>query len=180
MENKRNCFWQTLYTLCAVFLFGAVIGWTYELLLRRITGDAWVNPGMLFGPYLPIYGFGAATLFGLAYVPIPVKNKFWKGAAQLLLTGIILTAVEYIGGLIFVRWMGLDLWSYEQFSYNVQGIICPLCSLGWALAGGVYLWFLHPLVLRLQKHVLSAQTARFLLAFAIGAVCADFLITIFL
>ncbi len=180
MKNHRNAFWQTVYTLCAVFLFGALIGWIYELFVRKIANGAWVNPGMLFGPYLPIYGVGAVALYGLAHVPMPIKNKALRVTAWLLLTGLALTAVEYVGGLIFVRWLGLDLWSYAQFPYNVQGLICPLCSLGWALAGGVYLWLLHPLVLRLKKGVVHCQAAQFLLAFGMGAVFADFLISIFL
>lgn len=180
MNKKQKAFWQTLYGLCAVFLFGAALGWVYELFVRRFAGGEWGNPGMLFGPYLPIYGFGAAALFALAHLPIPIKNKGLKMLIWLLVTGVVLTAVEYIGGLIFVKWLGLNLWSYEGFAYNVQGLICPLCSLGWALAGGVYLWFLHPLFLRIKGGVLQLQGVQFFLAAGIGGVLIDFFISLFL
>ena len=180
MKKKEKFFWQTAYTLCALFLIGAVVGWLYECVVRSISEKSWVNAGMLYGPYLPIYGLGLAVLYGLACIPLPIKNRLLKGVVQLLLSGVILTLLEYIGGLIFIRGFGLQLWNYEQFPYNLQGIICPVCSLGWAIAGGVYMWFLHPQVLRLRAVILQAEIVRFLLAFGIGAVFADFILSLFL
>lgn len=180
MKEQQKAFWQILYTLCAVFLFGALVGWIYELFVRRIVSGFWESPGMLFGPYLPIYGFGAASLFCLAHVSLPIKNKVVKGVVWLLFTGLILTMVEYIGGLIFVKGMGLNLWNYDGFAYNLQGLICPLCSLGWAFAGGLYLWLLHPLFLRIKGRILHLPTVQFLLAAGVGVVLADFIISLFL
>jgi len=48
------------YTL--LFLFFGVIGWLYEVTLAFLYGYGFVNRGFLFGPYLPLYGFGALLL----------------------------------------------------------------------------------------------------------------------
>lgn len=49
------------------FLIYSVIGWIYEVLLEYfVFHHGFVNRGFLFGPYCPIYGFGALIfLIGL-------------------------------------------------------------------------------------------------------------------
>ena len=52
-----------------LFFLGAIAGWVLELFFRRFKKEnidrKWVNPGFLNGPYLPIYGFGVCTLYGI-------------------------------------------------------------------------------------------------------------------
>ena len=62
--SKFQIFLIVLY----LFFFGGVGGWVLELLFRRFFSGAnperkWLNPGFLFGPCLPLYGFrhGAAV-----------------------------------------------------------------------------------------------------------------------
>lgn len=57
--SKFQVFLIVLY----LFFFGGVGGWVLELLFRRFFSGAnperkWLNPGFLFGPCLPLYGFG--------------------------------------------------------------------------------------------------------------------------
>ena len=61
--SKFQIFLIVLY----LFFFGAVGGWVLELLFRRFFSGAnperkWLNPGFLFGPCLPLYGFGTVLL----------------------------------------------------------------------------------------------------------------------
>ena len=62
--SKFQVFLIVLY----LFFFGGVGGWVLELLFRRFFSGAnperkWLNPGFLFGPCLPLYGFGTVLLF---------------------------------------------------------------------------------------------------------------------
>ena len=66
--SKFQIFLIVLY----LFFFGAVGGWVLELLFRRFFSGAnperkWLNPGFLFGPCLPLYGFGTVLLFILCW-----------------------------------------------------------------------------------------------------------------
>lgn len=45
-----------------IFLVYAFIGWIYEVSWYLIVRHKFVNRGVLFGPYLPIYGFGILIL----------------------------------------------------------------------------------------------------------------------
>ena len=45
------------------FFLYAIIGWLYEVFLEVVIYKwGFSNRGVLFGPWLPVYGFGAFTL----------------------------------------------------------------------------------------------------------------------
>lgn len=75
--SKFQIFLIVLY----LFFFGAVGGWVLELLFRRFFSGAnperkWLNPGFLFGPCLPLYGFGTVLLFVLSELDHQLFGSF--------------------------------------------------------------------------------------------------------
>lgn len=169
---------STLFAMSTLFCFATLFGWVFELFVRRFGADGWSNPGMLRGPYLPVYGFGGLTLYLLSSLRIPIKNKGLRILLHTLVMGVALTLVEYVAGLLFVRGLGLPLWDYSGFRGNVQGLICPLCSLFWTVLAGVYLLWLHPLVLRLKDVAVRMPLITFLPMLWIGAMLFDFITTL--
>ena len=60
--------------LYLTFMTYAVIGWIYEVFLEVVIYRwGFSNRGVLFGPYCPVYGFGALLFIFLVY-PL-IKNK---------------------------------------------------------------------------------------------------------
>ena len=57
-ERKQ---WNTerLCYLFLVFLTGCFVGWVYEEIFYWLTEGMLRNRGILYGPWLPIYGVGA-------------------------------------------------------------------------------------------------------------------------
>ena len=49
------------------FLIFAICGWLYEEFLFIVEDHVLVNRGSLFGPWLPIYGFGGLAVILLFY-----------------------------------------------------------------------------------------------------------------
>jgi len=50
------------------FMMYGVVGWLYEVFLEVVVYKwGFSNRGVLFGPYLPIYGFGALVFIILFY-----------------------------------------------------------------------------------------------------------------
>ena len=60
---------MSIEKLFILFFIYSVIGWIIEVFLFHLNQRI-VNRGFLIGPYLPIYGFGAA-LITLASIYIP-------------------------------------------------------------------------------------------------------------
>lgn len=139
-----------------VFLFGigGIAGWFIELFYRRFASDSnperkWINPGFLVGPCLPLYGFGLIVLYGISSLPIlQGDNTADKIVLTFVLMGVLLTALEFVAGLVFIRGLKIKLWDYSECFGNVMGIICPKFSFFWTVLGALYYFFL-------QKHMLN-------------------------
>lgn len=139
--------------LTFLFCVGSVLGWCLEVLYRRFTPankeKRWINPGFLEGPYLPLYGFGLITLYLMANLEETfVIERVTTGSkiSLFIVMAIVMTALEYVAGLIFIKGMQVKLWDYTHEKFNLQGIICLRFSCYWAILGAVYYFLIHPYV----------------------------------
>lgn len=68
-------------------------------------------------------------------------------ASQMIISALIITAVEYVAGVVVNAWLGWDVWDYSLMPYNLHGQICLLYSCLWALLSlpGIVLddWLRH-------------------------------------
>lgn len=138
---------KILLVLAFLFFVGSCLGWCIEVVFRRMFGaKKWINPGFLTGPYLPLYGFGLSLMFGISFIPIKTGAVWADKLILILISGVLITLLEYIAGLIFVKGMKIKLWDYSGIPGNIQGIICPLFSALWTGASAIYIIFIHNLV----------------------------------
>ena len=48
-------------TILSFFCIGGLFGFILEVFFRRyVSVKRWIKPGFLVGPFIPLYGFGAA------------------------------------------------------------------------------------------------------------------------
>lgn len=132
------------------FMMYAIIGWCYEVFLEVfIYGWGFSNRGVLFGPYCPVYGFGALA-FIICFNKL-LKNKTLK--QKILLIPIIFlgcmlvaTVIELITSYICEIFTGSWPWqTYAQYKYNFDARIALSPSLRFGLGGVIFLYFLEPL-----------------------------------
>jgi len=163
------------------FMLYCFIGWLYEVILEFSYGHGFVNRGFLYGPYLPVYGFGA--LLVLFSVRPFTKKRVYIG--KVLITPILafififfLTSiVEYFTGVILNVFFNKQLWDYSDEILNINGIVCLTASLKFATGGTIFLYVLQPFFEKLIERIpQKLQTVLFCLLFA--TILADFLITI--
>jgi len=135
-------------SLAFIFIVGCILGWIIELLFRRIVHKTWINPGFLKGPYLPLYGFGLTALYGVGMIPFQnvIQEQWIIIIIRIVLVAVLMTLLELIAGLIFIKGMNIKLWDYSDRWGNFKGIICPLFSFFWAVIGAVYVILIHPLI----------------------------------
>lgn len=143
-----------LMIICLLFACGSILGWVLELLFRRyVSTHKWINPGFLVGPYLPLYGFGLTLLFVISYY-LRFDELINLSSAMniiliIILMSLMMTVIEYITGIIFIKGMGIKLWDYSDRFGNIQGIICPLFSFFWTIIAIIFYFFLRPLCITL-------------------------------
>lgn len=67
-ENSATEKRFTVDALCylfLIFLSGCLVGWIYEEIFYAFTEGMLRNRGILYGPWLPIYGLGALCIYAM-------------------------------------------------------------------------------------------------------------------
>ena len=99
-NKKENKVLEFLSNNFLTFLVYAIIGWIYEVLWFIVVRHKFVNRGFLYGPYLPIYGFGMLILLLLLNRVLKKKhlfteNKYVYPSILFVFLFIFITVVEY-------------------------------------------------------------------------------------
>ncbi len=72
---------------------------------------------------------------GICFVLIGLINELFTFAIPLWLQGIIsaimVTAVEYVSGLILNVWLKLNIWDYSDLPFNLHGQVCLYYGILW-------------------------------------------------
>lgn len=132
--------------LFLIFLLGCFVGWIYEEIFYWITEGMLRNRGLLYGPWLPIYGIGALGIYFLKPLKKHPVLLFWLCVA---VTGI----VEYIIGFAGIKLFGLRLWDYHGLFLNINGIICFRSVVSFGVMGTLFHYILEPMGKRLYNKV---------------------------
>ena len=141
---------KTTNILIILFLFflGSIIGWLLEFFFNRFNKKSnpegrFINPGFLSGPYLPIYGFGVVTLYTIGHLlkGIAFSNPFLEIGVLFIVSSLLMTLLELLGGLFFIHVMHIKLWDYSDVPFNYKGIICLKFSILWGVGSLFYLYF---------------------------------------
>jgi uncharacterized membrane protein len=74
---------------------------------------------------------------GICFIMIGLLNDIFPRKisiiSQMVISALIITAVELLVGLIVNVWLGLNVWDYSKLPYNFMGQICLLYSNIWFL-----------------------------------------------
>ncbi len=164
------------------FFVYAVIGWIYELFIFYYHGEGWVNRGFLYGPYLPVYGFGALLLIVLLSKILERKKNsviIWIRDIIIILclVFVITTVVEYISHYILDTFFNIKLWDYSKQFLNINGRVCFNASRNFAIGGTLLLFTIQHWIKKFLDRCSSKKLNIYfyVLLFVMGC---DFIITI--
>ncbi len=132
-----------LYHGVILFAVYSFMGWIIEVVYRSSKQKKLINAGFLLGPFIPIYGSGAAFIIILEYFLHPFNDL-----VKLLVYGIVLTLIEYVVGYLFEKIFRLKLWDYSDNAFNIHGRICLLFSVFWTVFAFMFVTFVNPVVVR--------------------------------
>ena len=134
-----------------------------------------INRGFLTGPWLPIYGSGAALITvvikGLAPLEFSVGTTF---AVSFLLCGFL----EYMTSYVLEKRFHARWWDYSQKPMNLHGRVWIGNLVLFGLGGVLIVELINPVLLRLSEQL--SFTLREVLAFSLSAVfIADYVVSHF-
>ena len=120
------------YEVVMWFLTYSMMGWLVESIYMSFCNHKITNRGFAKGPFCPIYGFGALTVFF-------VLRPYCANRILLYFLGSFLaTTLEFLTALVMKRIFGEIWWDYHEKPFNYRGIICLESSIAW----GFYTLFL--------------------------------------
>lgn len=127
-------------SLILFFFTFSFIGWSWEVLLHLATDGVFVNRGTMFGPWLPIYGFGGLLI--LAVLKPFRKRPVVYFIISMLLAGIL----EYSTAWYLETFRGMKWWDYTGYFLNIDGRICLEGLIIFGLGGAAVTYFIGPLL----------------------------------
>ena len=141
---------ESLINLILLFFAYAFFGWCIEVTLKYFQFHRFINRGFLTGPWLPIYGSGAALITvvikGLAPLEFSVGTTF---AVSFLLCGFL----EYMTSYVLEKRFHARWWDYSQKPMNLHGRVWIGNLILFGLGGVVIVDLINPLLLRLSEHM---------------------------
>lgn len=138
MENMENYLYLT--KIIAYFIIYSFLGWVMESVLKTCIMKKPVNSGFLYGPYCPIYGFGA--IFMLFFL-----QGFKENVILLFFIAFFSLSIwEYLVGWLLEKIFHTKYWDYTQNKFNIKGRVCLMNSLFWGFLGVIFIHFMHPFI----------------------------------
>lgn len=157
-SEEQNKIVYRLLLLAMIFAFGGVFGFIYEELFYRVDLGYWEKRGSTFGPWIPIYGFGALLI-------VISTAKLRRKPVLLFLTATAVCGIlEFATGWVLLHFFNTRLWDYNVEMWNWGNIGGYICLRSVAFFGVSALFLQYVVVPLLDK--LSQRCNTYLLRFA--------------
>lgn len=143
-DYHRN---YTLMTYILLFFIFAFIGWIWEVGIHIVEDGVFVNRGTMFGPWLPIYGFGGVC--GI----ILLKRFIDHHVATFFLVVGLCSVVEYATSWYLETFKHMKYWDYTGYFCNINGRICLEGALIFGFAGCAGIYIMAPFFDDLLKKI---------------------------
>lgn len=130
---------EKIIKLGVLFYLTSILGYLYELIIHYYYTNKIFSHGMLKGPWLPIYGIGALLISNL--------SKFKQNPLKIfVLTFFITGFFEGISGYLLLKIFKIRLWDYTGRFLNINGFVCFISALCFAIGGLIIIYLLMPLI----------------------------------
>lgn len=145
--KKNNKVLKWIVVIFWVFLIGSVFGFFAEMIYGTVYSRALViRRGLIYGPFVQVYGFGA-----IAYYILLTKVKEPKDA---FLAGMIMGSVlEYLCSFFQEIFFGTISWDYSRSFFNLNGRTSLQYAVYWGIIAVVFLKLIYPELEKLKPYL---------------------------
>ena len=121
-----------------IFVIGSVFGFFAEMLYALVyTRTLEIRQGLIYGPFIQIYGMGAVAYYILISQIQDPKKAFFSGM-------IIGGALEYLCSFFQEIFFGTISWDYSHMFMNLNGRTSLLYCVYWGIIAIAYLKVIYP------------------------------------
>lgn len=127
-----------------IFIIGSVFGFFAEMLYALVyTRTIEIRQGLIYGPFIQIYGVGALAYYFLVSKIQEPKKLFFAG---MLMGGIL----EYLCSFFQEIFFGTISWDYSNLFMNLNGRVCLLYCFYWGIIAVVFLKVVYPILNKIE------------------------------
>lgn len=124
-----------LYKLVLIFMIGSFIGYIVEMLYCYLKNGRFESrKGVIYGPFSPVYGFGAIVFTILLY-----KLEHFNAFIIFVVSAVVGAIFEYICSFVQEKTIGTISWQYNKTPLNLGGRTSGLYALYWGVLGLIFL-----------------------------------------
>ena len=132
------------YKLFWIFFIGCFLGVVVETIFGLITTQKLESrAGLVYGPFNPVYGFGAVLMTVCLY-KLREKRDLWIFLSCM----VIGAAFEYLCSYLQELVLGTVCWKYDDQMFSIQGRTSLLYAFFWGVLGVFWIKMLFPLLSR--------------------------------
>ena len=159
-----------MYLLNCFFIY-SFFGYILESTFNLINVHQFKS-GILYGPWTPIYGIGAIITIIISKKIFQKlhKNKLIETIITFIILTIILTIIEFIGGILIEKFFSITMWNYQKFKFNIGKYISLEIALIWGIISIFTIYFIKPLIDKLEKHIPKTLTIIISIIFIIDII----------
>ena len=159
-----------MYLLNCFFIY-SILGFIIEGLFTLIVSGKF-SSGILYGPWTPVYGFGAILTIVISKKIFKNmhKSRFVETIVTFIVLTVTLTFIEWIGGILIENLFHETLWNYKDYKYNIGKYISLEMSLVWGIVSIFIIYFVKPIIDKLEKKIPKFITIIFATLFIIDLI----------
>lgn len=159
-----------MYLLNCFFIY-SILGFIIEGLFTLIVSGNF-SSGILYGPWTPVYGFGAILTIVISKKIFKNmhKSRFVETIVTFIVLTVTLTFIEWLGGILIENIFHETLWNYKNYKYNIGKYIALEMSLVWGIVSILIIYFVKPIIDKLEKKIPKFITIIFATLFIIDLI----------
>ncbi len=151
------------YRLVCIFFIGCFLGYIIETIYCYPKGGFQSRQAVLYGPFVPVYGFGGLLLTLALY-----KLQHMNVLLLFIISAILGASFEYIYSLLQELMLGAITWDYSKAPFNLQGRTSLLYGVYWGVLGVLWIKLVYPLLIRFIERIpitIRPSLTNFLIVF---------------
>lgn len=136
---------KIVFRIFWILVIGSVFGFFAEMLYALVyTRTFSIKKGLIYGPFIQVYGMGALAYYYLIRNEKYSKKAFLKG---MIMGGIL----EYICSFLQEVFFGTISWDYSDNFLNINGRTSLLYCFYWGIIGVFFLKIAYPGLKKIDK-----------------------------
>lgn len=151
-----------------IFLFYSIFGNMFERILMYFRHIDYVS-GFMGTIFTPIYGIAVLVILYI-HNRIKIDNKFFKILVEFLIYVVVLSMLEFIGGVLIEKVFNKVYWNYSKYKYNLGKYICLEVSMLWGVLSLGIVYLIHPLFKKIERYIPKFVTIGLSIFFIINLV----------